>query len=97
MVPPDSAQNIVGCKLIFQIKHLPYGSMDKYNARLVARGFLLRPGIDYLDTFNLVVKPTIGRLVFSLATSHGWCLRQLDVNNAFLHGTLTEDVFMAQP
>ena len=87
----------MGCKWIFQIKHLPDGSMDKYKARLVARGFHLRPGIDYHDTFNLVVKPTTGRLVFSLAASHSWCLRQLDVNNAFLHGTLREDVFMAQP
>ena len=43
------------------------------------------------------MKPTTVRLVLSLATSHEWCLRQLNVNNAFLHGTLTEDLFMAQP
>jgi hypothetical protein len=33
----------------------------------------------------------------SLAISAGWALRQIDVNNAFLHGTLSEDVFMSQP
>ena len=43
------------------------------------------------------MKPTPVRLVLSLATSHGWCLCQLNVNNAFLQGTLTEDVFIAQP
>ncbi|RVW74760.1 Retrovirus-related Pol polyprotein from transposon RE1 [Vitis vinifera] len=44
-----------------------------------------------------IIKPTTVRLVLSLAVSQGWSLRQLDVNNAFLQGTLTEDVFMSQP
>ena len=71
--------------------------MDKYKSRLVAKGFHQRPDIYYHDTFSLVVKPTTVRLVISLATSHEWCLCQLDVNNAFLQGTLIKDVFMAQP
>jgi hypothetical protein len=44
-----------------------------------------------------VIKPTTVRTVLSLAISAGWAIRQIDVNNAFLHGTLTEDVFMSQP
>jgi len=44
-----------------------------------------------------MVKPTTLRLVLSLAISHGWHLRQIDVQNAFLHGYLHEDVYMAQP
>ena len=97
LVPPDSVKNIVGCKWIFRIKRLPDGSMERYKARLVTKGFHQRLGLDYHDTFSSVEKPTTVRLVLSLTTSHGSCLYQLDVNNAFLQGTLTEDVFMAQP
>lgn len=90
-------QNLVGCKWIFKIKRLPAGSIDRYKARLVAKGFHQRPGVDYLETFSPVVKPTTVRLVLSLTVSRGWSLCQLDVNNAFLQGHLSEDVFMAQP
>lgn len=97
LVPPTGVQNIVGSKWIFRLKRLSDGSIDRYKARLVAKGFHQRPGVDYHETFSPVVKPTTVRLILSLAVSRGWDLRQLDVNNAFLQGTLTEDVFMTQP
>jgi hypothetical protein len=63
----------------------------------VAKGFKQCYGIDYEDTFSLVVKPTTIRIILSIAISEGWHLRQLDVQNTFLHGNLEEDVYMMQP
>ncbi|KAK1601131.1 hypothetical protein QYE76_007892 [Lolium multiflorum] len=97
LVPRPPGVNVVGCKWIFKTKHRPDGSIDKHKARLVARGFTQRHGIDYGDTFSPVVKPATVRLVLSLAVSRGWSLRQINVSNAFLHGFLSEDVYMQQP
>jgi len=97
LVPRPRGVNVVGSKWIFKTKHRPAGSVDKYKARLVARGFTQQLGIDYGDTFSPVVKPATVRLVLALAVSRGWSLRQIDVSNAFLHGYLSEDVYMQQP
>ncbi|GKF46417.1 ribonuclease H-like domain-containing protein, partial [Tanacetum coccineum] len=68
--------------------------LSRYKARLVANG-KIQQHCD--ETFSPVVKPATIRIVLSLAVSHQWPIHQLDVKNAFLHGHLTETVYMHQP
>ncbi|XP_075099023.1 uncharacterized protein LOC142175915 [Nicotiana tabacum] len=97
LVPITNATNIVSSKWVFKLKLNSDGSIETYKARLVAKGFNQEAGIDYHEILSPVVKPTTIRVVLSLALPKGWCLRQLDVKNAFLHRELQVEVYMTQP
>jgi len=88
---------VVTDKWVFKHKFKADGSLERYKARWVLRGFTQRPSIDYDETFSPVVKPATVRTVLSLAVSRKWPVHQLDVKNAFLHGHLSETVYCAQP
>ena len=90
LVPRPPGGNVVTSKWIWMHKRRADGTLDRYKARWVLRGFTQRPGVDYDETFSPVVKPAIVRTVLSLALSRSWPVHQLDVKNAFLHGTLIE-------
>lgn len=87
---------VVGSKWVFRIKRRSDGSIERYKARLVTKGFHQQSGLNYDETFSPVVKAITIHTVLSLAVSQKWTIRQLDVHNAFLHGFLTEDVYMVQ-
>lgn len=92
-----SEKNIVGCKWVYKLKHHQDGSIARYKARLVGKGFHQEPGIDHNETFSPIAKHSTIRVVLASAIHFNWPLHQLDVTNAFLHGILKEDIFMLQP
>jgi hypothetical protein len=57
----------------------------------------LQKALDKGDTFSSVVKVATIKIIISIAVSKGWSLRQLHVQNAFLHGDLEKEVYMQQP
>ena len=97
LIPRPPSSNVVTGKWVFKHKFKADGSLERYKARWVLRGFSQRPGVDFDETFSPVVKPASVRTVFSLAFSRSWPIHQLDVNNAFLQGNLSETVYCAQP
>src|SRR6185312_2362270 len=79
LVPRPSGFNVVTGKWIWTHKRRTDGTLDRYNARWVLRGFTQRPGVDYDETFSPVVKPATVRTVLSLALPRSWPVHQLDV------------------
>ncbi|GKE95480.1 ribonuclease H-like domain-containing protein [Tanacetum coccineum] len=92
LVPRPLDTNIMRCMWLFHHKHLADGTLS-----LVTNGSTQVEGVDVDKTFSPVVKPGTIWAVLSLAASRHWPIHQLNVKNAFLHGNLSETVYMHQP
>ncbi len=83
LVVKPTGRKIVDIKWVFKIKRNTNGTIAKYKARLVARGFTQEHGIDYIETFAPTVKLSTIRVILTLATYHDWEVEQLDVVATF--------------
>ena len=97
LVELPEGKRVVGCKWVFKTKHDKNGQVERFKARLVARGFAQTYGIDYEETFSPVVRFSSIRVLLAFAVQRGMLIHQMDVVTAFLNGELAEEIFMEQP
>ena len=71
---PATCATLVSCKLIYKIKTKSDSYVDRYKARLIARGFTHEYGVDYDETFIHVTKMTFIRTLLALEASRQWPL-----------------------
>ncbi|KAL6321847.1 hypothetical protein AAG906_035546 [Vitis piasezkii] len=87
----------IGVKWIYKTKLNELGEVNKYKARLVAKGYSQQQGVDFTEIYAPVARMDTVRMIVALAAQRGWTIYQLDVKSAFLHGELSEDVYVDQP
>ena len=94
-LPPSSKP--LGYKWIFQKKMKADGSIDKYKARLVIKGYKQKEGLDYFDTYSPVTRISSIRMLIAIAATQNLEIHQMDVKTTFLNGDLDEEIYMEQP
>jgi hypothetical protein len=97
VVPGPHGKSVVTSKWLYKIKHAADGSVEKFKARFVARGFFKKEGIDYDEIFALVARYTSIIITISLASVFDWKLHQIDVKTGFINGQVEQEVYIEQP
>jgi transposase InsO family protein len=94
-LPPGA--KAIGSGWVFRVKRNADGSIERYKARVVAKGYSQRPGIDFSEVFAPTFRPATLRLILALAALEDMELRSIDVSAAFTNGDLDEWLYMLQP
>ena len=99
MVEHPKDVNVVSCKWVFKIKKNAVGEIDKYKARLVARGFMQQYGVDYHETYAPVAQLASLWLILAIAARHNWDIDVFDFHSTFLNSKLDDNevIYMELP
>lgn len=95
LVDLPNSKNLVICCRVYKIKRRAYEVLKHRKARLFPTSFNQIEGIDFGEIYKPVIKSSTIKTIISIEVSHGWLLRQLDVDNAFLNDNLHEEVYMS--
>lgn len=95
--PARADANIIDCKWVFKVKYTDTGALDRFKARLVARGFTQVYGLDYEETFAPTLRKESLRVLFALAATKDWHIHQMDVDAAYLTAEVEEELYMRAP
>jgi hypothetical protein len=97
LVKIPSGRNLVGIKWVFKKKMNVAGQVEKFEDRLVAKGYSQFKGVEFSDIFSPIVKLTSIRVLMSLVTTFDLEIELMDVKIVFLHGDLEEEIYMKRP
>jgi hypothetical protein len=86
----------VGCKWMFKKKLMSDGTVDKYKAKLMAKGYTQKEGEDFFDNYSPVARLTIIHVLLSLVVSHGLLVHQINIKTTFLNRELEDEIYMTQ-
>lgn len=92
-----SSRRAIANRWLYKVKENADGTVGRFKARLVVKGFSQREGIDYSETWAPVAKKQAVLVALALAAQHDMEVVHFDVKTAFLHGDLDEDIYMVQP
>lgn len=87
----------IDSKWVFKLKTKANGEIDRFKARLCAKGFAQKQGIDYKETFSPTTRYDSIRVLLALAAKYNYKMMQFDVKTAFLYGELEEEIYMLPP
>ncbi|KAG8483132.1 hypothetical protein CXB51_022089 [Gossypium anomalum] len=96
LVPLPEGAKPIGYKWIFKTKRDANGNVERYKARLAAKGYTQKEGIDFTETFSPVSSKDSFRIIMALAAHFDLELHHMDVKTAFLNGDIEETIYMVQ-